>query len=195
MAIVDSPLLSLGARGTIAKTLTFLRLKGQNVVRQRVIPLNPQSAGQTTQRGFLAAAVASWQAGGFNALDIAAWARYAKASFRKMSGYNIFTSLFTKYLVGGGTEDPPFGAVTSILGDEEFTITIGAKSGGTMKLFIGTTKTSQPTEHSVTDMTGDSFEEVIDGLTASTTYFYYLQYTDATAHVLRGGLYTIVTTA
>ena len=53
MAKVTGPLMSLDASGTVAKTATFSKWKGRNYVRQRVIPLNPQAAGQVSTRGFL----------------------------------------------------------------------------------------------------------------------------------------------
>jgi len=54
MAKVTGPLMSLDASGTVAKTTTFSKWKGRNYVRQRVIPHNPQSAGQQLSRGYLA---------------------------------------------------------------------------------------------------------------------------------------------
>ena len=53
MAKVTGPLMSLDASGTVAKTATFSKWKGRNYVRQRVVPMNPQAAGQVTTRGNL----------------------------------------------------------------------------------------------------------------------------------------------
>lgn len=53
MAKVDGPLMSMTATGTYGKTLTFSRRKGTNVVRQRVTPANPQTAGQMVARNRL----------------------------------------------------------------------------------------------------------------------------------------------
>ena len=53
MAKVTGPLMSLDASGTVAKTTTFSKWKGRNYVRHRVIPRNPQSAGQVATRGYL----------------------------------------------------------------------------------------------------------------------------------------------
>lgn len=58
MAKLKAPLLSLGASGSIAKTLTFFNWKGLNVVREWVKPANPDTALQQTQRAYLTAAVA-----------------------------------------------------------------------------------------------------------------------------------------
>ncbi len=54
MAKVTGPLMSLDASGTVANTAVFSKWKGRNYVRLRVIPQNPQSAGQQLTRGYLA---------------------------------------------------------------------------------------------------------------------------------------------
>lgn len=57
MAKLKAPLLSFGASGAIAKTLVFFPWKGLDAVREYVVPSNPQTAAQTTQRGYLRDAV------------------------------------------------------------------------------------------------------------------------------------------
>ncbi len=57
MAKLKAPLLSLGASGQIAKTLVYFPWKGINAVREYVIPSNPKTASQVTQRGYVTAAV------------------------------------------------------------------------------------------------------------------------------------------
>ena len=62
MAKVQGPLMSMQASGTYAGTLTFGTWKGRQVVRQRVDPSNPQSAGQESARNKLrlTAAAQAW---------------------------------------------------------------------------------------------------------------------------------------
>ena len=50
MAKPRAPLLSFGASGSIAKTITFASWRGVNYVRERVIPQNPKSVQQTVTR-------------------------------------------------------------------------------------------------------------------------------------------------
>lgn len=57
MAKLKAPLLSLGASGAIGKALVFFNWKGLDVVREYVIPSNPQTKPQTDQRDLLTAAV------------------------------------------------------------------------------------------------------------------------------------------
>lgn len=96
MAKVTSPLLSLGASGTIGKTMVYGKWKGINTVRLRVDPANPQSAAQTVQRGFLAVVVAFWRGFLVGLLGKAAWNRDATSGGKAQSGFNAFTSSAVK---------------------------------------------------------------------------------------------------
>jgi len=57
MAKLKGPLFSLGASQKLGNALVYFPWKGLNVVREYVIPSNPKTTGQTTQRGYLSAAV------------------------------------------------------------------------------------------------------------------------------------------
>ncbi len=57
MAKLKAPLLSFGASGAIAKAIVYFGWKGLNVAREYVIPANPKTTLQVTQRGYLSAAV------------------------------------------------------------------------------------------------------------------------------------------
>lgn len=50
MAKVTGPLMSMDASGKLGDAIVFAKWKGQNYVRQFVIPANPQSASQGDQR-------------------------------------------------------------------------------------------------------------------------------------------------
>ena len=50
MAKVTGPLMSMSASGKLAKAIVFFGWKGVNVVRQWLIPANPQSEGQGDRR-------------------------------------------------------------------------------------------------------------------------------------------------
>jgi len=58
LAKLKAPLMSLGASGALGKALVFFGWKGLDVVREYVIPANPKTTAQNTQRGYLTAAVA-----------------------------------------------------------------------------------------------------------------------------------------
>ncbi len=57
MAKLKAPLLSLGASGAIGKTIVYFGWKGLDVAREYVVPTNPKSTAQNTQRGYLIAVV------------------------------------------------------------------------------------------------------------------------------------------
>ena len=57
MAKLKAPLLSLGASGAIGRSIVFFGWKGIDCAREYVIPSNPKTTKQTTQRGYLSAAV------------------------------------------------------------------------------------------------------------------------------------------
>ena len=99
MAKVSGPLLSLGASGTIANTLTFSNWKGQAYVRQRITPYNPQSTNQTSQRTKFTDAVVLWQ--GKDTSTKGDWNTRARQLGYTMSGFNFFVQ---QYLAQG--EDP-----------------------------------------------------------------------------------------
>jgi len=50
MAKVTAPLFSLGASGKIGDAVVYFTWKGRNVVRQWLVPSNPQSTGQGDRR-------------------------------------------------------------------------------------------------------------------------------------------------
>ena len=62
MAKLHKPLLSLGARGTIADTLTFQKRGKTHYGRQKPIPIDPKSEAQLAQRQRYKDAVAVWNA-------------------------------------------------------------------------------------------------------------------------------------
>lgn len=95
MARVTGPLFSLDASGTVAGAMTFSKWKGLNYVRMRVIPANPRTASQVSQRNTLAAATSSWKFNvSLNAASKSSW--NASASGTGMSGFNRFTSVFIR---------------------------------------------------------------------------------------------------
>jgi len=94
MAKVTGALLSLGASGTIAKTLTASRWKGQPYMRQRVVPANPQTVEQTLTRDLFGTASNIWK--NAPALFVAPWDRAAQGQVK--TGRNIMIGDYTRTL-------------------------------------------------------------------------------------------------
>jgi len=62
MVLVNGPMMSLDASGTLANTITFSKWKGRNYVRERVIPSNPKSGAQTGRRAMFKFLTQAWDA-------------------------------------------------------------------------------------------------------------------------------------
>lgn len=89
MAKLKAPLLSLGATGKIAGTLVMSTWKGIKTAREYVKPANPQTAAQTTQRGYFADAVSAFRNYLTAAVERTALDRAALASGSPQSGFNV----------------------------------------------------------------------------------------------------------
>ncbi|MBA7534040.1 hypothetical protein ES705_26286 [subsurface metagenome] len=59
MAKLKAPLLSLGASGQLGKAIVYFPWKGLDLAREYVVPSNPRTTAQNTQRGYVIAAVAA----------------------------------------------------------------------------------------------------------------------------------------
>ena len=84
MAKPRAPLLSFGASGSIADTLTYASWRGVNYVREKVIPENPRSAAQTQTRSLFGWLSDLWKL--YPALAQSPWDAYA--SGRKFTNRN-----------------------------------------------------------------------------------------------------------
>jgi len=99
MAKVKAPFLSLGASGQLAKTLVGTTWKGLKIMREYVVPANPRTADQTTQRNAFTASVSAWR-NYITDTDIrAAWNRKALQDPTPRSGFNSAVSGLVKILV------------------------------------------------------------------------------------------------
>lgn len=87
--------MSMDASGTIAKTLTAAKWKGQNYIRQWFRPANPQTAGQMYTRGTMANAVTEWQA----KTDPQKAEYDVLAQGTGMSGFNLYVQEYMKLYV------------------------------------------------------------------------------------------------
>lgn len=90
MAKLLAPLHSLGAHGSIDKTLTFSGRKGSEYVRKYNKPLTAPTADQVTRRAAFKAIIAEWNTRTQAEKD--GWEDLAPQK-RPLTGYNIFLSL------------------------------------------------------------------------------------------------------
>lgn len=88
MALVNGPLFSLDASGTVGDAITFSKWKGRPYVRERVIPSNPKSGAQTGRRAMFAFLCTAWDA--LSAGEKASW--QAGADQLVASPFNAYVS-------------------------------------------------------------------------------------------------------
>lgn len=109
MAKLKGPLFSLGASGQLGKTVVYFGWKGLDVVREYVVPSNPRTAGQTTQRGYMTGAVAAIhnaQALATNPLDaedISAYSLWALVVKSATTWFNQACKNWIDTMVAGNT--------------------------------------------------------------------------------------------
>lgn len=197
MAKLKAPLMSLGASGQLGKALVFFPWKGLDVVREYVIPANPKSALQTTQRGYLADAVESLHAHqaqiteGFDSIDISAcslWASVVKAAttwFNQVckNWIDVAVAGNTPTLMRAGTLD------LSTPGECDFQIIAGSAAMVNATLYWGRTKTALIHAKAMNVDVG-YFKATITGLTAGVKYFMQMRADDGDAcEGVKSGIY------
>lgn len=196
MAKLKGPLFSLGASQQLGKALVYFNWKGLDVVREYVVPSNPKTAGQTTQRGYLSTIVAlihSHQASGTHPLtakDISALALLASVVQAATTWFNQACKDGIDQLVAGLREALFTSAVVTPGADkldvEIWNLGIAPTAG---KWWYGTSKTSMV--HSVNSThVGASSAASIAGLVTGTKYFVQFRPTlPATILGTRSGIY------
>lgn len=174
MAKVEAPLFSFGARGKLANSVVYFPWKGVNAIRSWVIPANPKTASQRTQRGRMSDAVDAWHSARYTADDVSAWNRYAGVLEQIMSGFNAMVKTLVKEAIIGNAWEPMRNCTTSGVGTDRFTVRLEKVRGGNAPiLHWGTRKTHFPDYHAMTDLGIDAWSWEITGLTKDTLYYFY----------------------
>ncbi len=191
MAKVKGPLFSLSASGKLADSLVYMNWKGIDDVRQYVIPANPKSADQQTQRGYFTAAVDQWHTDGFTLDDVKGWNLLALALKEALSGFNVYVRLKVNSLIAELTWTKLTNCLISAIVSDGAQVDIDVVSDQTGKLYIGTSKTSMLTEFVGTWET-DKYTFTITGLNPATNYYFYVKNTIA-GEAARTGIYKFKT--
>lgn len=191
MAKVKGPLFSLDARGKIADTLVYLGWKGLKTVRQYVIPANPNTTAQQTQRGYFSDAIDAWQEAEFSSDDVTAWNLLAQARKAVASGFNMFVQAFVNAKVSGNAFTVLSNVSVDSITATGATITASISADKTTKIYYGTSITNMAETDDLT-FSVDEATVTLSGLSSTTTYFFYLQNT-ATDESGRTGIYKFTT--
>lgn len=96
MAKVTGPLLSIGAIGSIGKTVVFASWRGVKYARQHVIPANPQTTAQQLTRTTFSTLASLWKLG--PALLIAPFVSFAQG--KPKTGANAFIGENLRVVLG-----------------------------------------------------------------------------------------------
>lgn len=181
MAKLKGPLFSLGATQQLGKALVFFGWKGLDVVREYVIPSNPKTDAQVTQRGHLTNAVTRvhWAQARSTlpmvAADIAAYALWASVVQSATTWFNQAVRGMIDCLVAGKLY-PLFYAGSAVAGANQVVFTIYAHLDAptSATIFYGTSKTALINSVTATKA-GTKFDKTIAGLTTGVKYYFQLR--------------------
>ncbi|MBA7570861.1 hypothetical protein ES708_12617 [subsurface metagenome] len=198
MAKLKAPLLSLGASGAIGKTIVYFGWKGLDCAREYVVPSNPKTEPQNTQRGYVIAAVEAIHAAQVDAVnpleevDKSAYALYGSTFPTPRTWFN---QIIQRWLLAAGSEE-----VSAIYANGEFEdVGVGAT---TITLFnhqtadqagfmvVGTSKTAMLTAVAADGVAGvhtGVFTDLVKGV----KYFFQFRPTKVAddKYVARSGIY------
>ncbi|MBA7587696.1 hypothetical protein ES708_29729 [subsurface metagenome] len=177
MAKLKAPLLSLGASGAIGKALVFFGWKGLNVVREYVIPANPKTKPQTTQRGYLTKAVDTVHAaqalpdGALNQTDVSAYALWAAVVKAATTWFNqAVRNMIDQQILGKTANVYRDGAVTPEPGGLTVSVYSHAQAPTEGAFWYGTSRTALISSKPATFDAGKCLGDITD-LTKGTKYF------------------------
>lgn len=206
MAKLNAPLFSFNASGKLADSLVYFGWKGLDCVRSYVIPANPKTSGQTTQRGYLTTAVDeihTTQAQASNPLDgddYSAYGLLASTRPTPRTWFNEIVKLWCDVLVAGNT--PVIYSNGTISDDSassfDCIMYLNEETGSTLaagKFFFGTSKTALIHSATATVTAGVSVALVNQDLSAFLTAGtkYYMQFRPDSGDGCEGansGIYT-----
>lgn len=187
MAKLKAPLLSFSASGKIADALVYFTWKGLEVVRQYVVPSNPKSTLQTTQRGYLTDAVAAIHVAQGEATqpldenDTTAYAALGSTHATPRTWWNEICKIWLDTKVAAKVACIYSGGTHSDLSKDDFrpSLYLNEETGSTLaagKFYLGTSKTALVTSkaadvNAAVDVGLDPANG-FDGLVAGTKYYW-----------------------
>jgi len=194
VAKLKAPLLSFGARGAISKAVVFFPWKGIDAAREYVIPANPRTTAQKTQRGYLEDAVDEWHGANYTPDDRTAWNRFAGILADIMSGFNAYVRTFVNEAILGNVWTRMRNGLFDYITPTGFRANITKTSGGLAPHFVyGTSKTFMPLDITLADRGEDLWNRTFSGLTPDTIYYGYFYVGVSGATYGRTGIYQIRT--
>lgn len=194
MAKLKAPLLSLGASGAIGKSIVYFPWKGLDAAREYVVPSNPKTTAQTTQRGYMTDAVADVHAAQSHAnfpmlaLDYAAYALWGSCFPTPRTWFNQAVKCYVDQMVASLLAHTyRHGEV--IPGDEKLDVAVynsgfiaGHITAG--DFWYGTSKTALINKKTATIVVATQHAEAeITGLTNGVKYYWQFRPTAQASYV------------
>jgi hypothetical protein len=199
VAKTTAPLFGFGASGKLGNALVFGKWKGIDVARRYVIPANPNTSGQSTQRGKLTSAVAEWHdvTNPLSAADKEAWDRLAGVQATPRTGFNEFCKRAIDASIDySAAFEHMFGITNIVTTASAFKADIDDSAGGTLTVTIhlGNTKTYFPVTATDAQVGGlTSFTAFNTTFAAGDTVYYWFDVPTGATYK-RSGLYTALLT-
>ncbi|MBA7536767.1 hypothetical protein ES705_29031 [subsurface metagenome] len=187
VAKLKAPLMSLGASGKLANTLVFMPWKGLNCVREYVIPANPQTDRQVTQRGYFTTMVEAIHTAMARATDPLdsddqiAYSALAQAKGRIITWWNQTVKLGLDALRKSDGYTIYSNGRTAVLDKDDFRPIAYLTDNGVLhvvsgKFFLGTSKTNLIRSLAAAVTEADNVHlgaaDGFDGLTAGVKYYW-----------------------
>lgn len=196
MAKLTAPLFSFTARGQLAKALVYFPWKGINCVRQYVVPTNPRSDAQVTQRGIFEDGVDEFHGAIYSDLDKGAWNRMALILEKVMSGFNAMIKTFVNEKVLGNAWERIHHITFPLTQANNLDVRLEKAAGGnTPVVHYGTSKAWMPNSQAVGSEAGDFWRTTIAGLVKDTLYYFYFTVGASGTDYGRTGVYQQKTAA
>lgn len=185
MAKLKAPLFSLGASGQLGKALVFFGWKGLNVVREHVVPSNPKTTLQNTQRSYMTTMVNHIHTAQGHAtrpliaIDTAAYALLGSTYPTPRTWFNQAVKIGIDMLVLALKSSVYRGAVIA-QGATAIELEVGLQSSGTpttLTIHWGTSKTALINSAAGSIIGGPLYKGVCTGLTSGVKYYFQIRMT------------------
>ncbi len=197
MAKVNAPLFSFNAAGKLANALVYFGWKGLNCVRSYVIPANPDTTAQKTQRGYLRAAVTAIHTAqalatdGLVSLDAAAYALWGSCYAKPRTWFNQIVKNWLDCEVAEKTPMIFYDCQIDVATTEHISVDIDSQEalGGTAKCYYGSSKTALINSVACTGVAPNYLADITPTVPGS-KYFFQVRIDDAeAAEGARSGIY------
>jgi len=194
MSKVIGPLGSFGASGQIGKLHVFFPWKGLNVVRQYIVPSNPNTALQQAARQEFTDGVDSFHQVAWTASDLAGFRLWASTANTPMSGFNRYMKQYIEDKNPLVAWRNPVDLLAAVNGAGGLVISHAAANQGDWDARVGTSKLFFPTTADMTFNVGTGrWEVTVAGLVVGVRHYVWV-FQKGPGNVGRSGIISQIVT-